>query len=259
MAQAQLGVMDWGIGGLTVVQALRRAGCTANVVYLSDAGYPPYGKVARPVLTARLAEVAAWMGRRGVQQVLVACNAASTALPQDVWTVELPEGGRVALHSIIPAALHSVQQARPFRALGVIGGEGTIGSGLYVQRLRELGIQAHAAVAQPLSALVEAGDLDGEATRAAVAAILSRLPADLDALLLACTHYPALAGVFAHLAPGVRLIDPAVAMAQGQWPSGQSRLQFWTTGSAQQSMRSAHLAFGLVLQDAGQVPLDLGN
>lgn len=258
MAQAQLGVMDWGIGGLSVVQALRRAGCTANVLYLSDAGFPPYGKVSRPILTQRLAHIAAWMAGHGVRQVLVACNAASSALPDDTWTVVLADDSRVVLHSIIPAGLHSVQQAAPFQTLGVIGGEGTIGSGVYGQRLRDLGVTSYSAVAQPLSALVEAGELEGEATRAAVAAVLARLPADLDALLLACTHYPALAGVFGQLAPGVRLIDPAVAMAAGQWPAGQSGLQFWTTGNAQQSGQSAQLAFGLALHDTGEVPLDLG-
>lgn len=245
------GVLDWGIGGLSVVRALRAAGHTMPLRYVSDAGYPPYGKVAPQVLRERLRRLARWFHDQGEQEVLVACNAASAALPDDVtdWG-----SGHARLRSILPAGVQAVTQASALVArdglvaVGVLGGAGTIASGHYQWRLQALGLTVHAVVAQPLSALVEAGQLDGPEVEAAVAAVLAQLPA-VPAVLLACTHYPALLPVFARLRPEVRWLDPAPFLLPERLVRGASQLDCWTSGDPLAMQQSARAAFGLVLPE----------
>src|SRR3954470_77349 len=76
-----IGVVDWGIGGLGFFKLLRERHPRLPLVYVSDAGETPYGKLRASHLAARLRQMGAFMRREGVTHLVVACNAASTALP----------------------------------------------------------------------------------------------------------------------------------------------------------------------------------
>ncbi len=255
---ARRGILDWGIGGVGVLRALRERGVDDDVVYLSDAGVVPYGKQGRAALRTRLAQVAALFAREGAADVVVACNAASCALDGDDEMFETPSGS-VVLHGIVPAAV-AAAAASPARRIGVLGGGRTIASGVYQERLPAAGARAlRFAVAQPLSAFVEAGRLDGDDVVAAVRAALDAL-GDVDAVLLACTHYPALAPVFARLG-AAPLLDPAAHVAvppraaRARGAPGAS-LRFLTTGDPAAARVSASRAFGVDVGDARRVGLD---
>lgn len=237
------GVLDWGIGGLSVVRALRAAGCSTDLCYVSDAGFVPYGKVPAELLLARLQRLARWFHDHGVDEVLVACNAASAALPADVadWGQ-----GHARLQSILPAGVQAVVQAGPLRSVGVLGGAGTIASGHYQRRLVALGLAVHPVVAQPLSALVEAGQLDGAEVEQAVSQVLAQMP-EVPAILLACTHYPALLPVFTRLRPAVQWLDPAPYLLPQAVFAGRAALQCWTSGDPAAMANAAQRAFGIGL------------
>ncbi len=240
-SRLRLGVLDWGIGGVDALARLRGRFPHLDVSYWSDAGAPPYGTLAPKVLAARVLEVAR---RMGVTHLVVACNAASTALPG----LALPCEVRGVIAPGVAAAL-----ASGARTLGVIGGARTIASGAWRAPLEAAGRRVIQRVAQPLSAHVEAGRLDGQALGRDLDAILAPL-AGVDALALACTHYPAIAGPIAARLPGVPLLDPVealVADVAARWPlaeaGGDGDLTAWTTGDPEATRVSAKRAFGVSL------------
>lgn len=241
-----IGMLDWGIGGLSVYRALRDQGSTADVLYFSDSGTTPYGKLSRESLRARLAEIAGWFHQRQITRVLVACHAASSALaPDPVSGMELFD--KVALQSIIPSARRAVARSGA-RRVGVIGGVLTIQSKVYEQTLAglERHVQYHSA--QPLSAYVEAGALDTPAVEQEVSRLLAQFDS-IEALLLACTHYPALTPVFKQIAGNLELLDPGAEMAQAVQEDGSKLFEFFTTGHLARSDRAARLAFGIALDE----------
>ena len=149
---SSIGIMDWGIGGMSVYQALRLRGLTHDVVYFSDAGQTPYGRLPETDLRARFEVIGAYMKSQGCDRVLVACNAASSALKGEVEHFQdLP------FYSIVPAGVHIVNQHQASN-VGVIGGERTIQSGIYHEAFKHNPKHFAFCAAQPLSLVMESAD-----------------------------------------------------------------------------------------------------
>lgn len=238
-----LGIVDWGIGGIDFFRRLRAREAKVPVIYFSDAGSTPYGRLPRAKLLSRLERILGALGERGVTHVVVACNAASTVLPS--LTSSLPVVG-VIEHGIRASLATSAA------TIGVIGGARTIRSGCYRRALTEGGRIVTQRIAQPLSGRVEAGDLDSPALRREIAQIVAPLR-NIEALLLACTHYPALAPRLREALPGVRLIDPMNELLRSissKWklPKGSGETLVLTTGNAQAMRRAAKIAFDVTVQ-----------
>jgi glutamate racemase len=241
-----LGILDWGIGGLGVYRALRRAGSTEDVLYVSDAGRTPYGRQEVVALRDRLGTLAEFFAARGGDEVLVACNAASSVLRGDVEIL-----GGVRFRSILPAAVAVAHRIRG--RLGVVGGDRTIASESYRSRLAAGGRSVVFVSAQPLSAFVERGEIDGATVEEAVARVLSAV-GPVDALLLACTHYPALFPIFASHAPGVVLLDPAEAIAASRRGArGGGAFEIFTTGDPVATAIAGRRAFGIEVGLVGRI------
>jgi glutamate racemase len=203
------------------------------------------------VLGQRVARAAAWFSDQGVSELVVACNAASTVLGR----VALPEAARgapaLALFGVIAPTLRALLRG-PRCSVGVFGGRRTIRSRVYRTPLVAAGFAVQQRIAQPLSALVEAGRISGPAVERQVARILQ--PMCRSTLLVpACTHYVALLPLFQRIAPEARFLDPAqllLAELLERWPRQRRRVsdaEFWTTGSPAAFERGAALAFGLAL------------
>ena len=116
----------------------------------------------------------------------MACNAASSALDLDI-----EEFGGDNFHSILPSGIRSVEASLASK-IGLIGGERTISSGFYRKRLSHLNREFCYFAAQPLSAFVERGELEGEAVETYLVDLLLKM-GNVEGLLLTCTHHPALA------------------------------------------------------------------
>jgi glutamate racemase len=215
--EGRIGVFDSGVGGLTVVRALRSALPERDIVYLGDTARVPYGtKSARTVERYSLA-CQRFLLDRGVGMVLVACNTASaTALPA------LAAESRVPVIGVVEPGAASALAASRNRHIGVIGTLATIGSGAYPRAIRGLDPAAVVtAVACPLLVpLAEEGWTDDDIARAVAQRYLARLFAQdpaIDTLVLGCTHYPLLAGVLTETAAtlaghAVVIVDSASAM-----------------------------------------------
>jgi glutamate racemase len=217
-ARRPIGVFDSGVGGLTVVRALRRALPGEDIIYLGDTARVPYGSKSPRTVERYALACQRFLLDRDVKLVLIACNTASAnALPALREASPVPVIGAVE-----PGAVSAVAATRN-RRIAVIGTLGTVRSGAYERAIAALAPDAQVTtLACPLLVpLAEEGWTDDEialaVARRYLAQLLARDPA-IDTLVLGCTHYPLLAGVLARAAAElaghpVAIVDSASAMA----------------------------------------------
>nr|MCU0254379.1 glutamate racemase [Acidobacteriota bacterium] len=189
------GVFDSGVGGLTVVHALKELLPDDPLDYLGDTARVPYG--IRSVETVRryAHEAAEFLAGRGADGLIVACNTAS-ALALDVFRTIFPGPVLGVVEPGVQEALAATTSGR----IGVIGTPATIRSDAYGRRLRELrpGIEVHSAACPLFVPLAEEGWTEGEIPALVAERYLAPLRAQgIDALVLGCTHYPLLAATIA--------------------------------------------------------------
>ncbi|MFM2416545.1 MAG: hypothetical protein RL385_1268 [Pseudomonadota bacterium] len=254
-ASSALGVLDWGIGGLGFVQALRTRAPDADIVYLSDSGEVPYGKLPAQRLASRVSQMVELLATLGADHVVIACNAASsvaTALTTSVAVTSIVAAGVTA----VPDNLDG--------PLWVLGGRRIVQSRLYQRALARPGRPVRGRIAQPLSAHIEAGSTDSAAFTRDLTRILAPVgPA--DGLLLACTHYPAVADHIARLRPACQLFDPAPILAQDVLDRGvvdlrgSAATRYFTTGDARAMAQAAEKAWHLALTGVRPCPRGLAG
>ncbi len=241
----RLGIIDWGIGGVSVYKLVKEQLGDIPITYFSDTGATPYGKMKRAELVDRLDTVIEFLKTRDVTHVVIGCNSASTAINH------LADHG-IPVIGVIEPAVAMTARLKP-RRLGLIGGRRTVVSGAYRRAFRERGFELRQRIAQPLSGLIESGDVSSDKLKAEAARILAPL-GNCSHILLACTHYPAIEPVLRQLvSPKTIFLDPAAELVKrvAHWklsPGGIA--EFLTTGDAAQMKTSAQLAFRV---DVGKV------
>jgi glutamate racemase len=234
----RLGIVDWGIGGISVYKLVKEGRPDVSIVYFSDTGVTPYGKMSRAELAARLNAVIGFLKTKGVTHLVIGCNAASTAIP----FVD-PQGLKV--EGVIDAAVEMTARLKPTR-LGLIGGRRTVVSGVYRIALAERGIRVEQRIAQPLSGLIESGDVSSESLGAECRRILSPIR-NCSHIILACTHYPAIAKVMKNfVSPQTVLVDPAAELVKriAEWRTSEGHPDaFYTSGDRSKMTNAASNAF----------------
>ena len=244
-----LGIVDWGIGAVGITRLVRSRLGNIPVVYFSDTGVTPYGRMSRRDLVSRLNAVIDFLRQRGVSHLLVGCNAASTVLPS------LNVAG-LHVKGVIESAVRVSQRMRP-RRLALIGGRRTVLSGVYRRAFAERGMKIEQRIAQPLSALIESGDISSPKLRAHVSAILAPIRG-CSHLLLACTHYPAIIPVLKEfVSVDTVFIDPADELvsdvARWRLPVGGTDT-FFTSGDPGQMHEAAWNAFRVRIDNVKRAP-----
>ena len=230
-----LGLYDSGLGGLTVLAALREAGIDQDVVYFADQAHVPYGDKAETELYGYLRDNLALLGEQGVDAVVTACNTSCAVAQRFGW----PQTPFPVLDLIVTAG-SSFAGATP-RRIAVVATAATVRSGAYARTIRAAAPQAEIVeIAAPrLVPIVEAGAAESASARAAVAEIVALLPPGVEALVYGCTHYPLLDRWFAELLPpAVERIDPAAAqaaattrlIAERRLAPGSSTTTYFTNG-----------------------------
>jgi glutamate racemase len=212
LRHAPVAVFDSGIGGLTVVNALRRTLPGESIVYLGDTARVPYGGKSRETIERYSGEIADLLVGGGAKAVVVACNSASAlALPRLRATLAVPVEGVIAPG--VAAALAATRSGH----VAVIGTKATIGSRAYEESLcaARPGIRVTSIACPLLVPLIEEGWLDDPVTDAVLERYLEPLrDSDADTLVLGCTHYPLVAAAIARVAgPALRLVDSAANCA----------------------------------------------
>jgi glutamate racemase len=204
-----IGVFDSGVGGLTVLKALRRRLPHRDFLYLGDTARVPYGRKPAAMVAEFAWGITEFLSQFGVEAVVIACNTASAAaLPG------LRNEFTIPIWGVIDPGVEAAARVTGTRRVGVIGTKGTIGSGAYQRRLESRGLSVWARACPMLVHLVEEGLADSQEAEILVRHYLDARP-DLDTLILGCTHYPLLREVIQRVAGNsVTLVDSAEAIAE---------------------------------------------
>ena len=212
-APLELGVFDSGLGGLSVLRALMAAMPGARFLYLADSAYAPYGQRNAEAVKARSMRISDFLVASGASGMVVACNTATAAAIDAMRTrhTTLPIVG------IEPGLKPAVAATRNGR-IGVMATPATLASERF-DLLHQAQAQSSFVLKLPcpgLSDLIEQGDLDAASVIDAVQRFCEPLRrADVDTVVLGCTHYPLVAHhIQAALGEHVQLIDTADAVAQ---------------------------------------------
>jgi glutamate racemase len=214
--RAPIGVFDSGVGGLTVLRALRSAMPGEDFVYLGDTARLPYGTKSDETVVRYSLQCAAALVGRGIRALVVACNTVSASSLSELRQ-HYPA---LPIIGVIQPGAEAAVAASASKHIAVIGTEGTIRGGAYQRAIRELdpAAQVEAAACSLFVAMAEEGWTDGaiaeSVARRYLEPIFDRGPSSPDTLVLGCTHFPVLAhAIRAVLPPQVRVVDSAVTTA----------------------------------------------
>ena len=213
MSWQAVGIFDSGVGGLTVLRELIRVLPQEDTIYFGDTARVPYGTKSPETVTRYAHEITSFLIRRDIKLLVVACNTASAvALASLKRHFPIPVVGVIE-----PGARRAVEVTRSGR-IGVIGTSGTIRSSAYTRAIKRLNPSAEVLTkACPLFVpLAEEGWTDNQVARLTAQTYLQELKdADIDTLVLGCTHYPLLKPVIAEImGSGVTLVDSAAETAR---------------------------------------------
>lgn len=208
-----IGVFDSGIGGLTVVNAIRRLLPNESIYYIGDTARVPYGGKSPATVERYSLEIGGMLLDEDCKAIVIACNTASSvAVPAMRKQISRP-----VLGVIEPGARAAVNASRNGH-IGVIGTRATIKSGAYERAIRALrpDVQVTSRACPLLVPLIEEGRLSGDVTRTVVREYLQPLiDADIDTVVLGCTHYPLLRDAIQEaVGSGVTLVDSAQNCAE---------------------------------------------
>jgi glutamate racemase len=206
MNRAPIGIFDSGIGGLTVARALYERLPHESTIYFGDTARVPYGPKSPDTVRRYSLEILHWLLGQGVKAIVIACNT-STAHALDLLQAESP----VPVIGVIEPGARAAVAAMRRGPIGVIGTAGTIASNAYARAIQAA--RPGAAVEQkacPLFVpLVEEGWFEHPAAELIALEYLQPLKrANVDVMVLGCTHYPLLKPLLQRtMGPGIRLID----------------------------------------------------
>lgn len=270
-----IGVFDSGVGGLTVLRALRERLPGASFLYLGDTARLPYGTKS-PDTVRRYAEQAAGvLIDRGVQALVIACNTASSAAVEHLQRSCAP----IPVFGVIKPGAAAAVAASKGQEILVLATEGTVQGGAYERAIRALRPSA-AVVSLPCPlfvAFAEEGWVDGPIAEAVarryIAPVLAEHPG-IDTVVLGCTHFPVLRGAISTAAgPTRHLVDSAATTAsevllslegsfegsfEGLIPGeGRGEIRFLATDAPQRFARVGSVFLGEAITPAAVELVDL--
>ena len=213
IAEAPIGVFDSGVGGLTILSALRHELPYENYIYFGDTANCPYGTRSDAEITELSIQVCRFLIEQGVKLIVVACNTASQAALNSLRATFTS----LRFVGVVPA----VKPAASATKKGRIGIAATnqAAKAIYLQQLIDEfagGIEAFAVGCPELVTLVEQGELDGFAVEETVKQALHPIvKEDVDVIVLGCTHFPALRSVIERVTfHKIHIIDSGAAVAR---------------------------------------------
>jgi glutamate racemase len=210
---APVGIFDSGVGGLSVLRAIRQQMPEESVLYFGDQGHVPYGP--RPLQQVRdFSEgITRFLLEKGVKIIVVACNAASAAALSYLRQMYL----NISFVGMEPAVKPAVEHTET-GVVGVLATPATFQGALYASVVERFaaGVNLLQSTCPGLVQQIESGDLDGPLTREILEQALEpMLKKNIDTVVLGCTHYPFVIPLIQQIVgEKVRVIDPAPAVAR---------------------------------------------
>ncbi|QXH50781.1 glutamate racemase [Pseudomonas fakonensis] len=210
---APVGVMDSGVGGLSVLAEIQRLLPNESLLYVADSGHVPYGEKTPDYIRQRLRHIAGFFHQQGAKAMVLACNTATVAAVADLRE-RYPHWPLVGMEPAVKPAAAATRSG----VVGVLATTGTLQSAKFAALLDRFASDVQV-ITQPCPGLVErieAGDLASPMLRELLAGYLQPLlAAGCDTVILGCTHYPFLRPLLAGMVPAeVAIIDTGAAVAR---------------------------------------------
>lgn len=190
LSSQPIGVYDSGIGGLTVAHAIRQLLPNESMIYFGDTAHLPYGDKSEAAIQAYSIKIADILLRKGCKVIVIACNSASSAAYE-----LLKEYVRKDTHiiNVIDPMVDYVLKNFPGKNIGLIGTKRTVQSDVYSRKISEgkRDIAVHSLATPLLAPMIEEGFFNNQISHEIIAQYLAEPVLDnIEALILACTHYP---------------------------------------------------------------------
>lgn len=214
-SRSPIGLIDSGVGGLTVLHECLVSLPGEDFIYLGDSGHFPYGTKSNEELRARTAEVTRFMLDRGVRLLVVACNSATAAAADSIADLAASEG--VETITVIGPEAEIAGSISSSGRIGVLATPTTVSSGAYRAALEALGrpLTVTEVGAPDLAPIIQRGQpFDDEVLDKVREYCRPLRDAEIDTLILGCTHYPLVAPMLQRLlGRDVRLVSAGHAIA----------------------------------------------
>lgn len=266
-----IGIFDSGLGGLSVVKAIRCLLPAEKLFYAADSGHAPYGGRSAAFIRARSLALAGFLQAQGAKALVIACNTATAAAAECLrarFTLPI-----IAMEPAVKLASAATRR----NIIGVLATEGTLTSARFAGLLARFAgnVRVVTRPAPDLVLLIEQGRIDGaEVEQRVQAHVADLLRRGIDTIVLGCTHYPLLRPLIERAAgPEVAIIDTGSAVARQlqlrlemagllQPAGGGSGLtRIWTSGGLASARQVAQRVFGseaqtLAVQTLPLLPTD---
>ncbi len=201
-----IGVFDSGLGGLTVVKALRKKLPNESIVYLGDTARVPYGNKSKITIQKYSIQIAEFLMKKNVKAIVIACNTVSALVLQ-----ELNRRIQIPIMGVIEPGVLAAENQSKIKRIGVIGTDATIQSNAYKNLLISLNTQLKVfSQACPLLVpLAEDGWVGDDIVKQILIKYLTPLIKEsIDTLILGCTHYPVFFDLISEIiGPNIKIID----------------------------------------------------
>ena len=240
LPQHPVGMFDSGVGGLSVLRALRQELPYENVIYLADQAHIPYGPKSKEKIRGFAFEITRFLLDQDSKLIVVACNTASAAALHALRE-EFPSIAFVGMEPAVKPAAESTRTGK----VGVLATPTTFSGDLYASVVERFAqhVTIYKSTCPGLVEEIESGNLETPKTRRILEEALAPMLAEgIDTVVMGCTHYPFVIPLIEEITgPGVRTIDPAPAIArqahrlleaQGLLNPGESagEITFFTSG-----------------------------
>lgn len=215
VVEAPIGIFDSGIGGLTVAHAIRQLLPHENIIYFGDTAHLPYGDKSEAAIQAYSIKIADILLKKGCKAIVIACNSASSAAYE-----LLKEYVRKDAHilNVIDPMVELISTNYQQKNVGLIGTKRTIQSDIYSRKIKEAnrGIKLHSLATPLLAPMIEEGFFNNQISHEIISKYLDDPTLkNIDALVLACTHYPLIKREIAtYLGGQVDVLDSAIVVAK---------------------------------------------
>ena len=212
-SQQPIGVFDSGVGGLSVLKAIRQELPHEAVLYLGDQAHIPYGPRTKSQIRDFSVEITRFLLAQGAKLIVVACNTASAAALHELRDI-FPEVPFVGMEPAVKPAAKTTHTGK----VGILATPTTFSGDLYASLVERFAndVKLYTSTCPGLVEQIEAGKLDSLETLAILEeALHPMLEEGIDTVVLGCTHYPFVIPQIRELTgPNVQTIDPAPAIAR---------------------------------------------
>ena len=184
-----IGIFDSGIGGLTVANAIQKVLPDERLIYFGDTAHLPYGDKSADAIRFYSLKISKFLLEQGCKMIVIACNSASSAAYNTL--LDFFEGKALFVNVVDP--LVTAVTSGDYSKIGVIATKATIRSNVYRDKIKHKlqGAKIHSLATPLLAPMIEEGFYSGKISASVIETYLGREEfAEIDALLLACTHYP---------------------------------------------------------------------